>query len=110
MQEAEPADRVVLLSRGKVVACGAPTALEAEIGKQVAEFEGAGAERLAEALSGLEAARTRVRTERGYRIGLTGARGAIVELAGTAPGIDRFVLRRPTLEDVYFARTQEAVG
>jgi ABC-2 type transport system ATP-binding protein len=109
MQEAEPADRVVLLSRGKVVACGAPSELQAEIGVEVAEIEGTGAERLVKALTGLGATRTKVRTERGYRVGLTGARDAVVELAGTAPGIDRFVLRRPSLEDVYFTRTQDSV-
>jgi ABC-2 type transport system ATP-binding protein len=109
MQEAEPADRVVLLSRGKVVACGAPSELQAEIGVEVAEIEGTGAERLVKALTGLGATRTKVRTERGYRVGLTGARDAVVELAGSAPGIDRFVLRRPSLEDVYFTRTQDSV-
>jgi multidrug/hemolysin transport system ATP-binding protein len=106
MQEAEPADRVVLLARGKVVARGSPSTLQAEIGGEVAEIEGPGAERLVKALSGLGAICTRVHTERGYRVGLRGARDAVVELAGTAPGIDRFALRRPTLEDVYFARTQ----
>jgi hypothetical protein len=30
----------------------------------------------------------------------------VVELAGGAPGIERFTLRPTTLEDVYFARTQ----
>jgi ABC-2 type transport system ATP-binding protein len=109
MQEAEPADRVVLLSRGKVVACGAPSELQAEIGVEVAEIEGTGAERLVKALTGLGATRTKVRTERGYRVGLAGARDAVVELAGSAPGIDRFVLRRPSLEDVYFTRTQDSV-
>jgi ABC-2 type transport system ATP-binding protein len=109
MQEAEPADRVVLLSRGKVVACGAPSELQAEIGVEVAEIEGTGAERLVKALTGLGATRAKVRTERGYRVGLAGARDAVVELAGSAPGIDRFVLRRPSLEDVYFTRTQDSV-
>ena len=32
----------------------------------------------------------------------------VVELAGGAPGIERFTLRPTTLEDVYFARTQRA--
>jgi ABC-type multidrug transport system ATPase subunit len=102
LAEAETADRVVLLSRGTVVASDSPTALQSEIGIEVAEIEGPGAERLVRALGGLGAARTRVQTGRGYRIGLNGARDAVVELAGTAPGIDRFTLRRPTLEDVYF--------
>jgi ABC-type multidrug transport system ATPase subunit len=107
LAEAEPADQVVLLSMGRVVASDAPAALKAGIGVEVAEIEGPGAERLAQALCGLGAAQTRVRTERGFRIGLSGERDAVVELAGTAPGIVRFALRPATLEDVYFARTQQ---
>jgi ABC-type multidrug transport system ATPase subunit len=106
LAEAEPADRVVLLSMGRVVASDTPAALKASIGVEVAEIEGPGAELLAKALCGLGAAQTRVRTERGLRVGMSGERDAVIELAGTAPGIVRFALRPATLEDVYFARTQ----
>ena len=106
LAEAEPADRVVLLSRGKVVAEDTPAALRATIGEEVADIEGPGAERLARALRGLGAAVTLLRTERGFRVGLTGEREPAVELAGTAPGIDRLAFRPTSLEDVYFARTQ----
>jgi ABC-2 type transport system ATP-binding protein len=108
LAEAEPADRVVLLAAGRVVASDSPVALKATIGAEVAEIEGPGADRLAKALCGLGAARTRARTDRGFRVGLTGERDAVIELAGTAPGIVRFAIRPPTLEDVYFARTQAA--
>ena len=106
LEEAEPADRVVLLSEGQVVASDTPRALRATVGAEVAEVEGPGAERLVKALSGLGAATTRIRTERGFRVGLRGERDAVVELAGTATGIERFTLRPATLEDVYFDRTQ----
>ena len=106
LAEAEAADRVVLLSKGSVVASDAPAALRATVGREVAEIEGAGAERLVKALRGLGAADSAVRTERGFRVGLRGAREAVIELAGTAPGIERFALRPATLEDVYFALTQ----
>ena len=108
LAEAEPADRVVLLSTGRVVASDSPAALKATIGVEVAEIEGPGAERLAKALCGLGAAQTTGRTERGFRVGLSGERDAVIELAGSAPGIVRFALRPATLEDVYFARTQPA--
>jgi ABC-type multidrug transport system ATPase subunit len=108
LTEAETADKVVLLAHGNVVASDAPGVLQSAIGAEVAEIEGPGAERLVKALAGLGAARIRVQTERGFRVGLSGARDAVVELAGTAPGIDRFTIRRPTLEDVYFAKTQGA--
>jgi len=108
LAEAEPADRVVLLAHGKVVAEDAPGALRAELGEGIAEIEGPGAERLARALRGLGAARVVLRTGRGYRVGIAGEREPVVELAGKAPGIERFALRPTSLEDVYFARTQDA--
>lgn len=106
LAEAESSDRVVLLSRGCVVANDSPASLMTAIGGEVAELDGPGAERLVKALRGLGAVTSTVRTERGFRIGLRNSREAVVELAGTAPGIERFALRPTTLEDVYFARTQ----
>ena len=108
--EAESADLVVLLSEGQVVASDTPDALRKEVGTLVAEIEGPGAERLAQALRGSGVAESSVRTKRGFRLGLRGPREAVVELAGSAPGIDRFSLRPPNLEDVYFARTQPAAS
>ena len=106
LAEAESSDRVVLLARGRVVASDSPAALRATVGAEVAEVEGSGAERLVKALRGLGAVTTAVLTERGFRVGLRNSREAVVELAGTAPGIERFTLRPAMLEDVYFARTQ----
>lgn len=108
LEEAESSDRVVLLSRGQVVADDEPGALRAMVGQEVAEVEGSGAERLVKALRGLGAAASSMRTERGFRVGLTGPRDAVTELAGSAPGIKRFALRPTTLEDVYFALTQSS--
>ncbi len=108
LAEAEPADQVVLLSRGQVVASDAPSALRNTVGAEVAEIEGPGADRLARALRGLGVATAVLRTERGYRVGITGEREAVMELATTAPGIDRLALRPANLEDVYFARTRGA--
>jgi ABC-2 type transport system ATP-binding protein len=108
LSEAEPADRVVFLALGRVVASDAPDTLREGFGSEVAEIEGSGAEQLVRALCGLGAAQTRVRTERGFRVGLSGERDAVIELAGRAPGIVRFALRPTTLEDVYFERIQRA--
>lgn len=110
LAEAESSDRVVLLSSGRVVANDIPAALRATIGVEVAEIEGSGAERLVKALRGLGAAGSSLKTERGFRVGLTGSREAVVELAGSAPGIDRFGLRPAALEDVYFALTQKSAA
>jgi ABC-2 type transport system ATP-binding protein len=108
LAEAESADRVVLLAHGRVVAFDAPGPLRRELGEEIAEIEGSGAERLASALRGLGAARAVLRTGRGLRVGIAGERQAVVELAARAPGIDRFGLRPTSLEDVYFARTLDA--
>ena len=110
LAEAEPADRVVLLAGGRVVADGTPEALRADLGDEIAEIEGPGAERLARALRGLGSGRALLHTGRGLRVTIAGERAAVVELAGGAPGIDRFALRPVSLEDVYFARTQGAVA
>jgi ABC-2 type transport system ATP-binding protein len=108
LAEAESSDRVVLLARGRVVANDSPAALRASVGAEVAEIEGSGAERLVKALRGLGAVTTAVLTERGFRVGLRNSREAVAELAGAAPGIERFTLRSSMLEDVYFAKTQGA--
>jgi len=105
LSEAEPSDRVVMLARGRVVADAPPSALCASIGDEVAEIEGEGAEALVQQLDAERLTRTRQRTERGWRVGLAGARARVGELAAQAPAITRFALRPPTLEDVYFART-----
>jgi ABC-2 type transport system ATP-binding protein len=107
LAEAESADQVVLLSQGRVVANAAPATLRDSVGAEVAEIDGAGAERLVKALRGLGAVTTVVRTERGYRLGLRNSRETVVELAATASGIERFTLRPAMLEDAYFDRTQQ---
>ena len=106
LTEAEPADRVVLLSQGRVVADDDPNALRATIGAEVAEIEGPGAQRLVRALRGLGATSTVLETERGYRVGIARDREAVIELADVAAGIERLLLRPASLEDVYFARTR----
>ncbi len=107
LSEAEPSDRVVMLAGGRVVADAAPAALRASVGDEVAEIEGDGADSLVQRLEAERLARTTQRTERGWRVGLSGARGRVGELAAAAPGVTRFSFRPPTLEDVYFARTQQ---
>jgi ABC-type multidrug transport system ATPase subunit len=109
LAEAEPADRVVLLARGQVVASDTPAALRAGVGDEVAEMEGPGAERLARALRGLGSVVTSLKTERGFRVGLRGEREAVVALTMEAPGIERLALRPVSLEDAYFAKTQPEI-
>jgi ABC-type multidrug transport system ATPase subunit len=108
LAEAEGSDRVVLLANGRSVGNDTPAALKATLGDQVVEIEGAEAPRLLAALQDCVDVRLTIRTERGYRIGITGERDGLAKLAGLAPGLVRFTIRPATLDDVYFARTQGA--
>jgi ABC-type multidrug transport system ATPase subunit len=110
LAEAESADQVVLLSRGHAVADGSPAALRAAVGAEVAEIEGPGAERLARAIRGLGATATVLQTDRGFRVGIIGERESVMELATSAPGIDRLAVRPATLEDAYFVHTREGAA
>jgi ABC-2 type transport system ATP-binding protein len=108
LTEAESCDQVILLARGQVVAANTPVALMAAVGCEVVEIEGPDAERVVRALDGVAAVHLRVRTERGYRLGISGPHDELARTVGGTPRITRFVIRPATLEDVYFARTQDA--
>ncbi len=110
LAEAERCDRVVMLSRGDVVAADQPASLMAAVGDQVVEIDGPDAERAVRALQAVAAVRLSVRTERGYRLGISGACDGLATIVSAAPRITRLDVRRATLEDVYFARTQNAVS
>lgn len=105
LSEAESADRVVMLAQGSVVADAPPAQLQAALGDQVAELDGDGADALVARLRSEGVAVFAHRADRGWRVGLRGSRELPAELAA-APGIARLTVRPPTLEDVYFARTQ----
>ena len=103
--EAEPADRVLMLARGRVVADGAPRELLAPFGDVVLEVDGPGATAFATSLEREGLVRTVVASEGAMRIGLDGGKDVVLERAAAASGLSRSVLRAPTLEDAYFART-----
>ena len=108
LAEAEGCDRVVLLASGRSVGNDTPAALKAELGDEVVEIEGPGAQQLLAALQDSVTVRITIRTERGYRVGIVGRRDGLAKLGGLAPGLVRFTIRPATLDDVYFARTQGA--
>ncbi len=108
LTEAETADNVVLLSGGRVVGSGSPASLMQPFGTALLEVEGPGVASLVAMMEARGLATAIVRTPGGSRIGLDARREQALELAGSAPGITRALLRQPTLEDVYFARTGPA--
>jgi ABC-2 type transport system ATP-binding protein len=103
--EAEPADRVILLAEGQVVADGAPAELRRSVGDEVVDVEGSGAPRLLEALKARNAVTSVRRTERGLRLGIAAGRSQPMELAAGVRDIERLSVRSATLEDVYFVKT-----
>jgi ABC-2 type transport system ATP-binding protein len=103
--EAEPADRAILLTEGRVVADGAPATLRASVGDEVVEVEGSGAPRLLDALKARNAVVSVRRTERGLRVGIAAGRAQPMELAAGVRDIERLSVRSATLEDVYFVKT-----
>jgi ABC-2 type transport system ATP-binding protein len=105
LAEAEACDRVVMLARGDVVASDTPAALMAGIGDQVVEVEGPDAELAVGSLQSAATIRMAIRTERGYRLGISGPHEGFGASLAAAPRVTRFDVRRATLEDVYFART-----
>jgi ABC-2 type transport system ATP-binding protein len=109
LTEAEPAGRAILLARGQVVADGAPAALRAGVGEEVAEIDGPGASELVSRLRARRPVVSMQRTERGLRVGLAGGNGGVMELAAGVPGIERLATRPATLEDVYFIKTMPGV-
>jgi ABC-2 type transport system ATP-binding protein len=107
LTEAERCDDVLLLADGRVVGTGTPAALMATVGEEVLEIEGPDAPRLLSALDEVVTVRLAIKTARGYRIGISGPRDQLTKLAAAAPSLVRFTVRPPTLDDVYFARTQD---
>jgi len=106
MTEAESADRVLLLARGVLVEEGVPAGLQRGIGMAVAEFEGPGGAAVEAALVRDDLAVSSMRTERGWRVGVREPH-RVARLVAELPGqVTRFLLREPTLEDVYFLRTR----
>jgi ABC-2 type transport system ATP-binding protein len=107
LAEAEHCDHVVMLARGRAVRAGTPSALKAAVGDEIVEIEGPGVEQVLSWLHKLVKVRAAVRTERGYRIGVQGGRECLAELAGMVAQSQSITIRPVTLEDVYFAHTQD---
>jgi ABC-2 type transport system ATP-binding protein len=110
LAEAESCDLVFMLAHGRLVAADTPDALRATVGEQVVEIDGPDAERAVHAITAAAPVATTLRTERGWRIGVSSALGDLATIVGAAPRLTHVDVRTATLEDVYFARTQGAAA
>jgi len=106
LAEAEPADAVVLLAHGRVVANDAPAALVSGVGHHVLEIEGLDADEAARALDAMGAVRLTVWTDRGCRLGVKDGFDDLATVARLGRRLTRVTRRAASLEDVYFALTQ----
>jgi ABC-2 type transport system ATP-binding protein len=89
------ADRVAMLSGGRIVAEGSPTELKARVGAEVVEIRAADETVLAErAVDGTPAS----------------VRLALQELEPSSGPDTHVVLRRPTMDDVFLALTEEVAA
>jgi ABC-2 type transport system ATP-binding protein len=108
MEEAARADRVGIVSAGKLVALGTPDELTSAIGGDVISLGASketGADLLAQAITAKTGIRATV-VEGEVRIEHAEAYAFAARLAGEFPGeISSLRIARPTLEDVFIART-----
>jgi hypothetical protein len=93
-----------------VVAADAPGVLKRSVGHEIVELEGSGAEQTIRELQAATAVRFVSRTRRGCRLGIASPHEEITRIVGAARDITRIAVRPVTLEDVYFARTQQTPG
>jgi ABC-2 type transport system ATP-binding protein len=106
MEEGDRCDRLVLLSRGAVVAEGTPAALKEEIGGDVITLTGRDPEGLARDLAALHPDLTPLVQDGAVRLERERGHELAARLAEALPGrIDAITVARPSLEDVFLRRT-----
>lgn len=110
MEEAERCDRLAILDRGRLVALGAPAELTAELGGETLWLEARDPEALRrqlEARLGLAARRVGAQV----LVEVDDPAAALGRIYAACEGlIEAATVRRPTLEDVFAARTGSRFG
>ncbi|CAN5527460.1 ABC transporter ATP-binding protein [soil metagenome] len=105
MEEAERCDRVAIIDHGKIVAAGKPEQLRAEIGGDVISARSPDATSLGQRITESLGVAVRVLNDE-VRIEHPEGHRFITRLAEAFPGeIDSVTLAKPTLEDVFIAKT-----
>lgn len=107
LEEAERCGRIGILHRGRLVALGTPDALRAEIGGEVVLFRSRQAARLAEGIRDKFGAAPEV-ADGALRFSRERGTAFAAEVASAFPDlIDAVTVAKPSLEDVFHARTRE---
>ncbi len=106
MEEGDRCDRLVLLSRGAIVAEGTPAALKEEIGGDVVTLTGRDPQTLARDLAALHPELAPVVRDGAVRLERERGHELAARLAEALPGrIESVTVARPSLEDVFLRRT-----
>jgi ABC-2 type transport system ATP-binding protein len=110
MEEAERCDRVAIIDHGHLVASGTPEQLRAEIGGDVISARSRDATSLGERITKSLGVEVSVLNDE-VRIEQPDGSAFITRLVQAFPGeIDSVTLAKPTLEDVFIARTGRRLG
>jgi len=105
MEEAERCDRVAIIDQGRIVAEGTPEELRAEIGGDVISARSRDATSLGEKIADSLGLEVNVLNDE-VRMEHPDGASFVARLAATFPGeIDSVTLAKPTLEDVFIAKT-----
>ena len=107
LEEAERCGRIGILHQGKLVALGTPDALRSEIGGEVVLFRSRQAAKLAEGIRGKFGAAPEV-SDGTLRFSKDRGTAFAAEVAAAFPEwVDAVSVSKPSLEDVFTARTRE---
>jgi ABC-2 type transport system ATP-binding protein len=107
LDEAERCDRLAILHKGKIAAIGEPMALRAEIGGDVVTVRSRDPQRLAASIQEKLGEASQA-MEGGLRISKDRGHEFVVRLVEAFPGlIESVTVSKPSLEDVFLAKTRE---
>lgn len=105
MEEAERCDRLAILNRGEIVALGTPDELRESVGGDCLSVRGANPQQLADQIAERFNVETRV-VAGAVRVEAQRDHSLVSELVSSLPeGIASVSFGKPTLEDVFIART-----
>jgi ABC-2 type transport system ATP-binding protein len=107
LDEAERCDRLAILHKGKIAAIGEPLVLRAEIGGDVVTVRSRDPQRLAASMQEKLGEASQA-MEGGLRISKDRGHEFVVRLVEAFPGlIESVTVSKPSLEDVFLAKTRE---
>jgi ABC-2 type transport system ATP-binding protein len=105
LEEADKADRIAIIDQGRLVALDTPDALRSTVGGDSITIEAAAPQQLAAGIQSRFGCQTQV-LDNNVRLEMPSGHQWIAKLVEAFPGqIDAITLGKPSLEDVFIART-----